>query len=151
MHLTVTRVHGILPIKHLEEWLAYGKCSVNISTLHLNYSRCPFATPTGPPSPTQPGLSFTMFSFHHSQFGLTALPPSLGPIQLHLLPLGGPFFFGPSTSPSCSSFNDILRPGSSQRPQLRLLTSNPSYTALPLYEILSMTFSSQNSQSFSTV
>lgn len=88
MHLTITRVHGILPIKHLEEWLAYGKCSVNISTLHLNYSRCPFTTPTGPPSPTQPGLSFTMFSFHHSQFGLTSLPPSLGPIQLHLLPLG---------------------------------------------------------------
>lgn len=74
MHLTTTMV----PIKHFEEWLAYGNCSVNISSLHLNYNRRPFTTPTRPTSPMQPGLSFTMFSFHHSQFGLTSLATQSG-------------------------------------------------------------------------
>lgn len=137
MHLTVTKVHGMLPIKHLEEWLAYGKCSVNISFLHLNYNRTPIY------HPHRTHFSHTAWPWFYNVF-ISSLPV-WSPFPPHAVwdpynycicyPLWSFLLWSSHFTSLLFFFYNILKPRSLQWPQLQVFST----LTHPTYEILSMT------------
>ena len=134
----------MLYVKHSGEWLAYSKCSVNISSSNLNQNRCPFTTPTGLHTLA---LNFSVFPFHHSQFGLVLFPAQFGTQSplLRLLPRGVLSSLPPPTPPSCCSFCDhpqagmITMASQLQSSQIKSILRGPTHLSSH-NEIPSVTF-----------